>query len=96
MLLDKPHSKDNFIMSLDISELRVVILTKIYYSNLGKNLPVVNLTKILAKISVVNLAKILAKIPVVNLTKILAKIPVSIEKCATTRCFNSLIGVFIS
>ena len=71
-------------MSLDISELRVVILTKIYYSNLGKNLPVVNLTKILAKI------------PVVNLTKILAKIPVSIEKCATTRCFNSLIGVFIS
>ena len=95
-------------MSLDISELRVVILTKIYYSNLGKNLPVVNLTKILAKISVVNLAKILAKIPVVNLTKILAKIPVvnltkilakipvSIEKCATTRCFNSLIGVFIS
>ena len=84
MLLDKPHSKDNFIMSLDISELRMVILSKIYYSNLGKNLPVVNLTKILAKISVVNLAKILAKIPV------------SVEKCATTRCFNSLVGVFIS
>ena len=34
------------------SQLRVVILTKIYYHDLGKNLPVVNLTKILAKIPV--------------------------------------------
>ena len=62
------------------SQLRVVILTKIYYHDLGKNLPVVNLTKILAKIPVVNLTKILAKILpkilVVILNKIIAKIPV--------------------
>ena len=66
------------------SQLRVVILTKIYYHDLGKNLPVVNLTKILAKIPVVNLtkipvvnlAKILPKILVVILNKIIAKIPV--------------------
>ena len=56
----------------------------------------VNLAKILAETPVVNLTTILAKIPVVNLAKILPKIPVSIEKCATTRYFNSLIGVFIS
>ena len=62
------------------SQLRVVILTKIYYHDLGKNLPVVNLAKILAKIPVVNLTKILAKILpkilVVILKKIIAKIPV--------------------
>ena len=62
------------------SQLRVVILTKIYYHDLGKNLPVVNLTKILAKIPVVNLTKILAKILpkilVVILNKIITKIPV--------------------
>ena len=60
------------------SQLRVVILTKIYYHDLGKNLPVVNLTEILAKIPVVNLTTILAKIPVVNLAKILPKILVVI------------------
>ena len=48
------------------SQLRVVILTKIYYHDLGKNLPVVNLTKILAKILVVILNKIIAKIPVLK------------------------------